>query len=75
MEACSLERAFVFCLILPDIFLSAVSKGFDELRFNFHLADDGTQEQYDEIVAHVRRFSPGYNTIANPVVVIHDGQL
>jgi uncharacterized OsmC-like protein len=46
-----------------------VSVGFEELQFNFHVKGSGTQEQYDEIVAHVRKFSPGYRTISDPVRV------
>jgi uncharacterized OsmC-like protein len=44
-----------------------VSVGFEELQFNFNVKGSGTQEQYDEIVEHVRRVSPGYRTILDPV--------
>lgn len=52
-----------------------VSKGFKELEFNFTVDGNGTQAQYDEVVAHVRQFSPGYNTIANPVIIKHNIKL
>ena len=44
-----------------------VSVGFQELQFNFKVKGSGTQEQYDEIVEHVRKVSPGYRTILDPV--------
>lgn len=50
----------------------SVNKGFGALEFNFHVEGNGTKEQYDEIVAHVREFSPGYNTIANPVIIVRN---
>lgn len=51
---------------------SSVTKGFGELEFNFHVEGNGTKEQYDEIVSHVQKFSPGYNTIANPVIIVQN---
>lgn len=44
-----------------------VSVGFEELQFNFNVKGSGTQEQYDEIIEHVRKVSPGYRTILDPV--------
>ncbi|WP_345330885.1 OsmC family protein [Mucilaginibacter defluvii] len=44
-----------------------VSVGFEELQFNFEVAGRGTTEQYDEIIAHVQKVSPGYRTISDPV--------
>ena len=44
-----------------------VSVGFEKLQFNFNVKGSGTQEQYDEIVEHVRKVSPGYRTILDPV--------
>lgn len=43
--------------------------GFAELQFNFDVKGNGTQEQYDEIVEHVRKASPNYRTISDPVAV------
>lgn len=46
-----------------------VTVGFEELQFNFKVQGSGTKEQYDEIIQHVRKVSPGYQTIANPVKI------
>jgi len=47
----------------------SVSVGFEELEFNFKVKGDATSEQFDEIVEHVRKISPGYRTIADPVKI------
>lgn len=46
-----------------------VSVGFEKLQFNFKVEGSGTQEQYDEIIKHVSKVSPGYQTILNPVKI------
>lgn len=46
-----------------------VTIGFEELQFNFEVEGSGTQEDYNAIAEHVRKVSPGYNTIANPVKI------
>jgi|SRR5579859_3929514 len=52
-----------------------VSVGFEELQFNFKVKGSGTQEQYDEIVEHVRKVSPGYRTMADPVRIMSNKSL
>ncbi|WP_035842281.1 OsmC family protein [Crocinitomix catalasitica] len=47
-----------------------VNVGFEKLQFNFKVEGSGTQDQYDEIIEHVRKFSPGYQTILNPVKIL-----
>lgn len=51
------------------------SVGFETLQFNFIVKGSGTQEDYDAIAQHVRKISPGYNTIANPVKITIDREL
>lgn len=46
-----------------------VSVGFEKLQFNFKVKGSGTQAQYDEIIQHVSKVSPGYQTILNPVKI------
>lgn len=46
-----------------------VHVGFEQLQFNFEVEGSGTQENYDEIAQHVRKISPGYRTIAEPVKI------
>lgn len=46
-----------------------VTVGFEELEFNFKVEGNGSQEQYDEIIEHVRKVSPGYQTILKPVKI------
>ncbi|MFZ4860869.1 OsmC family protein [Sphingobacterium sp. Mn56C] len=48
---------------------SSASVGFEELQFNFKVKGEATQEQFDEIIENVRRISPGYRTIADPVKI------
>lgn len=56
-----------FLEVSPD-----ASIGFEALKFNFLVKGSGTQEDYDAIAEHVRKISPGYNTIANPVKITID---
>lgn len=51
------------------------SIGFETLQFNFVVKGTGTQEDYKAIAEHVRKISPGYNTIANPVKITIDKDL
>lgn len=53
-----------FLEVNPD-----VSVGFEELQFNFEVEGSGTQEDYSAIAEHVRKVSPGYRTIAEPVKI------
>lgn len=46
-----------------------VSVGFEELQFNFEVSGSGTEEEYAAIAEHVRKVSPGYRTIAEPVKI------
>lgn len=46
-----------------------VSVGFEELQFNFEVTGSGTEEEYAAIAEHVRKVSPGYKTIAEPVKI------
>ena len=46
-----------------------VTVGFEELEFKFDVKGNGTEEQYDEIIRHVQKVSPGYHTIADPVKI------
>jgi len=46
-----------------------VSVGFEELCFNFEVSGSGTQEDYLAIAEHVRKISPGYRTISDPVKI------
>ncbi|GGX35508.1 OsmC family protein [Aquimarina muelleri] len=46
-----------------------VSVGFEKLQFNFKVEGSGTQEQYNEIIKHISKVSPGYETILNPVKI------
>lgn len=59
-----------FLEVSPD-----ASVGFESLQFNFIVKGSGTQEDYDAIAQHVRKISPGYNTIANPVKITIDREL
>lgn len=59
-----------FLEVSPD-----ASIGFETLQFNFLVKGSGTQEDYDAIAQHVRKISPGYNTIANPVKITIDKEL
>lgn len=52
-----------------------VSVGFEELQFNFEVEGSGTPEDYDAIAQHVRKISPGYRTIAEPVKITINKQL
>lgn len=52
-----------------------VSVGFEELQFNFEVKGSGTQEDYNAIAEHVRKVSPGYRTIAEPVKITINKQL
>lgn len=56
-----------FLEVSPD-----ASVGFETLQFNFIVKGSGIQEDYDAIAEHVRKISPGYNTIANPVKITID---
>jgi uncharacterized OsmC-like protein len=56
-----------FLEVSPD-----ASVGFEKLKFNFLVKGSGSQEDYDAIAEHVRKISPGYNTIANPVKITID---
>ncbi|MEJ5056085.1 OsmC family protein [Sphingobacterium sp. MYb382] len=47
----------------------AVSVGFENLQFNFVVEGNATQEDYKAIIEHVRKISPGYRTIADPVQI------
>lgn len=51
------------------------SVGFEELQFNFEVEGSGTQEDYNAIAEHVRKVSPGYRTIAEPVKITINKQL
>ena len=46
-----------------------VTVGFEQLQFNFEVVGNGTQEDYNAIAEHVRKVSPGYRTIAEPVKI------
>jgi len=46
-----------------------VSVGFEELEFNFIVKGDATENEFDEIIEHVRKISPGYRTMADPVKI------
>lgn len=46
-----------------------VPVGFPEINFNFNVKGNGTQEQYDDIIASVQQFSPNYRTISDAVKV------
>jgi len=41
--------------------------GFDKINFNFDVQGSGTQQEYDEIISKVQRFSPNYRTISDAV--------
>lgn len=43
--------------------------GFAEVQFNFAVKGDGSQAQYDEIIAGVQQSSPNYRTISDAVKV------
>lgn len=43
--------------------------GFDEIQFQFEVKGEGTQADYDEVIASVRQFSPNYRTISDAVKV------
>ena len=43
--------------------------GFDEIQFKFEVKGDGTQADYDEVIASVQQFSPNYRTISDAVKV------
>ncbi|MCT2406073.1 OsmC family protein [Chryseobacterium antibioticum] len=43
--------------------------GFEELEFNFEVTGSGTEDDYAAIAEHVRKISPGYRTIAEPVKI------
>lgn len=47
-----------------------VSVGFEQLQFNFEVVGSGTEQDYAAIAEHVRKVSPGYRTIAEPVKII-----
>lgn len=51
------------------------SVGFEELQFNFEVEGNGTPEDYSAIAEHVRKVSPGYRTIAEPVKITINKQL
>ena len=52
-----------------------VSVGFEELEFNFEVSGSGSQQDYDALIEHVRKVSPGYRTIADPVKITINRQL
>lgn len=41
--------------------------GFEEIKFNYDVKGDGTQEDYDAIINNVQQFSPNYRTITDNV--------
>lgn len=41
--------------------------GFDKINFHFDVQGSGTQDDYDEIIGKVQRFSPNYRTISDAV--------
>lgn len=41
--------------------------GFEEIKFNYNVKGDGTQEDYDAIINNVQQFSPNYRTITDNV--------
>ncbi|PMO40193.1 osmotically inducible protein OsmC [Vibrio sp. 10N.222.52.B12] len=43
--------------------------GFDEIQFQFEVKGEGTQADYDEVIASVQQFSPNYRTISDAVKV------
>jgi uncharacterized OsmC-like protein len=43
--------------------------GFEEIQFQFEVQGDGTQADYDEVIAGVQQFSPNYRTISDAVKV------
>ncbi|MFN1533186.1 OsmC family protein [Vibrio jasicida] len=43
--------------------------GFDEIQFQFEVTGEGTQADYDEVIASVQQFSPNYRTISDAVKV------
>ncbi|MGH1518699.1 OsmC family protein [Chryseobacterium sp. JK1] len=45
------------------------SVGFEKIEFNFEVNGNGSQKDYDEIIAHVQQFSPNYRTISDAVVL------
>lgn len=47
-----------------------VNSGFPELKFIFHVKGNGTEEQYQKLMARVTKHSPNFNTIQNEVKMI-----
>jgi uncharacterized OsmC-like protein len=46
---------------------SRVARGYERLHYTVRLAGDGTREQFEKIHEVVRRTSPNYYNIANPI--------
>jgi uncharacterized OsmC-like protein len=46
-----------------------VKPGYDSIQYTVRLAGDGTKEQYEAIHENVRKTSPNYFNIAQPVAV------
>ena len=46
-----------------------VKPGYDSLQYTVHLKGDGTREQFEAIHANVRKTSPNYFNIAQPIQV------
>jgi uncharacterized OsmC-like protein len=48
---------------------SSAPVGFEQIEFNYVVEGSGTQDDYDEIIRHVRQFSPNYRTITDAVKI------
>ena len=46
------------------------SSGFPEFKFIFHVAGNGSLEQYQKLMKRVSRHSPNFNTIKNEVRMV-----
>lgn len=46
-----------------------VKPGYDSVQYTVHLKGDGTKEQFEAIHEHVRKTSPNYFNISQPVEV------